>query len=252
MIKITAIASSSKGNMYMTEEWKDIPGFEGIYQVSSYGRLKSFKKDTAGKILSLVNKKGGYFSIVLEAKGAKIRYARMHVLVAEAFVPNPNNLPEVNHMDFNKQNTRADNLEWTTRKNNQSHARKHNPNIIKGMVNYNQKTRPSPIIQLSLDGEYIKMHLNGKEAALASGVCQRNILQVASGAEYKPGKKRIQAGGFNWLFAHTIDFDMDMSHVHKSNREFIERQQLCAELSRRKFDIRGRNTNGQSQERAGL
>lgn len=224
----------------MTEKWKSVPGFEGIYEISDLGRLKSYKKDKAGRILKMTNKKGGYFSVVLTAKNVKTRHTRMHVLVAEAFVPNPDNLPEVNHMDFDKQNTRADNLEWTTRKDNMVHARKHNPNIVKGMVHYNQKIRPMPLMQFSLDGSFVGYHQNGTEASKTTGVCQRNILQVASGTEYRPGLKRIQAGGYNWCFMMTIDIGMDFSHVDKNDNEFLERKQLCAAKRRRNASHRGR------------
>jgi len=216
----------------MDEEWKDIPGFEGFYQVSNFGRLKSFKEIKTGRVLSNKNKNGGYFSVVLSITRGAVRYTRMHRLVAEAFIQNPNGLPEVNHKDCNRQNDHIDNLEWVSKKQNIAHAVKTKPSFLDGMKRYNQKIRPMPIIQLSLDGSYIRTYANSTEAHKATGVCQRNILQVASGTEYKPGQRRMQAGGYNWLFMMTIDFDMDLTNVHKNNKQFIERKQLCAKLSR--------------------
>lgn len=225
----------------MDEIWKDIPGFEGVYQISNHGRLKSFKELREGRVLSNVNRKGGYFSIVLGRNNKIERCTRIHRLVAETFLDNPNNLPEVNHIDGNKQNNRVENLEWVTRKQNAEHAMKTVPGFIEAMRRYNQVERPNPIIQLTLDGEYVAMHRNGKEAAKATGVCQRNILQVAAGTEYKPGKRRVQAGGFNWLFMLTLDLDGgNNNHARKSHREFVERQRICLELSKRKFARRGR------------
>ena len=185
----------------MKEQWKDIDGFEGIYQVSSFGGLKSFKDLKEGRILSNKNKNKGYFSVVLRITRGPTRYTRMHRLVAEAFIQNPDNLPAINHKDSNKQNNRVDNLEWVTISQNVQHAVKNNPGFLNGMKRYNQQIRPVRIVQLTLSGEYVDTHINSKEAENKTGVCYRNILQVAAGTEYKPGKKRNQAGGFKWSFA---------------------------------------------------
>jgi hypothetical protein len=226
----------------MDEIWKDIPGFEGVYQISNHGRMKSFKELREGRVLSNVNSKGGYISVVLGRNNKIERSTRIHRLVAEAFIDNPGNLKQVNHKDCNKQNNRADNLEWVTPHQNMSHAARHKPEFLNGMNRYNRIEKTNPIIQLTLDGEYVAMHTNGTEAARATGVCQRNILQVATGTEYKPGKRRSQAGGFNWLLVLTLDLDGgNNNHARKSHREFIERQRICLELSKRKTAHRGGN-----------
>lgn len=197
-MKLRVLASGSKGNCFV-EIWKDIKGFEGIYQISNKGRLKSFKSDSAGRILSIKNSKGGYLSVVLCYKG-KRKSVKIHRLVAEAFVPNPHNKPEVNHIDGNKQNPCAENLEWVDRRENVLHAIAQNPNIIKGMVRYNRFIKPKTIQQFSLDGRFVAEYPNAAEAAKATGICYRNILQVAAKEEYKPGKTRKQAGGYIWRF----------------------------------------------------
>lgn len=181
------------------EAWKDIKGFEGIYQISNMGRVKSFKADPNGRILSIKNSKGDYLNIVL-CHGNKRRSVKVHRLVAEAFIPNPDNKPEVNHKDGNKQNNRADNLEWVTRRENHRHALDRNPNMIKGIIRYNRYTRPKTIQQFSLDGNFVAEYPNAAEASRVTGICQRNILQVANMDEYRPGKTRRQAGGFIWRF----------------------------------------------------
>jgi len=186
------------------ELWKDVKGFEGIYQVSNKGRLKSFKASKDGRILSNKNHKGGYLSVVLVCK-SRMKSTRMHRLVAEAFLPNPENKPEVNHKDGNKQNNRVENLEWVTRKENHRHALKHSPNMLRGMRKYNRFIRPKTIQQFSLDGKLLREFPNAMEAGRITGVCHRNILQVANKDEYKPGKTRKQAGGFVWRFRKDED-----------------------------------------------
>lgn len=182
------------------EIWRDIRGFEGIYQISNKGRLKSFKDKKDGRILSNKNSKGGYLSAVLCYKNRPTRSDKIHRLVAEAFIPNPGNKPEVNHIDGDKQNNHVENLEWVSRKENARHAIAHNPNILMGMNRFNRYIRPNKIQQLTLGGRLIAEYFNAQEAGKSTGVCSRNILQVAGKEEYRLGKTRKQAGGFVWKF----------------------------------------------------
>lgn len=185
----------------MSEEiWKDIPGFEGLYKISSFGRIKSFKKDKDGVILKNTNKKGDYFSFVLQGKGKKQKSTRIHRLVAEAFIPNPDNLPEVNHKDGNKQNNRVENLEWCSRSYNTRHSINMHHEQLDPMIYYNKILRPKPIVQLRKDGTIVNRFENGAEASRATGVCHRNILQAANRTPFKPGHPRKSAGGFIWRF----------------------------------------------------
>lgn len=106
------------------EFWKDIRGYEGIYQISNLGKIKSLHRDcTKGRILNPAKNNRGYLRLGLSGNG-KVRYDSVHRLVAEAFIPNPKNLPEVNHIDGNKLNNRVENLEWVTKGENQVHAYK--------------------------------------------------------------------------------------------------------------------------------
>lgn len=101
----------------MEEIWKDIEGYEGLYQISNLGRVKSFgngsKSRWYGKerILSATNDSKGYKQIKLTNKKERKTF-KVHRLVAQAFIPNPYNLPQINHKDEVKSNNRADNLEW--------------------------------------------------------------------------------------------------------------------------------------------
>ena len=102
----------------MKEIWKDIKGYEGIYQVSNFGRIKS---SYTKRILKGGKNKAGYLLVGLYKQGVLSRKS-IHRLVAEAFIPNPDNKPEVNHIDENKTNNMVSNLEWMTAKENINHG----------------------------------------------------------------------------------------------------------------------------------
>lgn len=96
--------------------WRDIEGFEGLYQVSNTGQIRSLRFGKT-KILKVMADNRGYKSLSLYKNGKGKTY-RVHRLVAQAFIPNPNNLPEVNHKDENKANNHVSNLEWISHKDN--------------------------------------------------------------------------------------------------------------------------------------
>lgn len=102
----------------MTEVWRDVSGFEGLYQVSDRGRVRNLR---TGRLLSPDNVRG-YLRYTL-SKGGYIERRRAHRLVAEAFVPNPENKPQVNHINGDKADNRPANLEWCTGSENQTHSR---------------------------------------------------------------------------------------------------------------------------------
>lgn len=106
------------------EIWKDVNGYEGVYQISNLGNIKSLpRKNAKGKILNPSTNNRGYLRVGLCFK-EKVRYESIHRLVAEAFIPNRKNLPEVNHINGNKLDNRVENLEWVTKGQNQIHAYK--------------------------------------------------------------------------------------------------------------------------------
>ena len=100
--------------MILNEEWRDIEGYEGLYQVSNLGRVKSlnYNHTKSERILKGTPDKDGYLRVALFKDGRKDY--RVHQLVAKMFIPNPGNLQVINHKDENKQNNTAKNLEWCT------------------------------------------------------------------------------------------------------------------------------------------
>lgn len=107
----------------MKEVWKPIPNFEGLYDVSNFGRVKSLPRNgtiSKSRILKPLKKKSGYLDIVLQKNG-KRTYKHIHQIVALTFIPNPLDKPQVNHKDGNKYNNHVNNLEWNTASENLNH-----------------------------------------------------------------------------------------------------------------------------------
>ncbi len=143
------------------EIWKDIKGYEGLYQVSTLGRVRSFdryvknrmsnKNIKRGKVLTPCTNRNGYKQLNLIINTKK-KPKTIHRLVAETFISNPENKPCVNHIDGNKKNNNVKNLEWVTYSENTIHALKKGLKIpLKGMNHYKR-----PINQFTLDGKFVK------------------------------------------------------------------------------------------------
>ena len=135
----------------MVEIWKDIPEFKGFYQVSNIGRVKSLDRvDSNGrkrpmKILQLNPDSDGYLIVGLHKNG-KCKTAKIHRLVAEAFIQNPNRYKEVNHKDENKKNNSVENLEWCTTQYNLTYG--HRLECAKGENNHLHKLTKEQVIEI--------------------------------------------------------------------------------------------------------
>lgn len=173
--------------MNTTEIWKDIEGYEGFYQVSNYGRVKSLKFGKE-KILKHRRNTFGYLEIVL-CSGGKPKSFKIHRLVAKAFIPNPNNLPQINHKDENKENNCEWNLEWCTPSYNINYGKR---NERVRQTETNNTNRSKQVCQYTLDKQIIKVWQSINECK-RNGFSCGNISQCCNG-------KRIQYKGYKWEF----------------------------------------------------
>lgn len=179
----------------MQELWKPIKDYEGLYEVSNLGRVKSLPKMHGNRYwnFSLILKENiaynGYSGVFLQ-KNKKSTRKSLHRLVAESFIPNPNNLPQVNHKDGNKLNNRVDNLEWCSQSENQIHSRK-----LGLQKNLKGKDSPSSkkILQYDKFGNFIAEHICIKETAEKFGITSGTLSNCLRG-------KRKTAGGYVWRY----------------------------------------------------
>ena len=122
---------------------KDIKGYEGIYGITSCGKVWSYRRK---KFLELTPDTKGYLCVSLQVNGNRKTY-KVHRLVAEAYIPNPENLPQVNHRDENKKNNCLQNLEWCDCKYNNNYGTRNDR-----LASSNKK----PILQFTLEGEFVR------------------------------------------------------------------------------------------------
>ena len=176
----------------MDEVWKPIVGYEGLYEVSNLGRVRSLDHIThivrrngeydcliKGKILSPLVRQHGYLGVQLYGRGGhkkrNLRTCSVHRLVAEAFIPNPMGYAEVNHKDESKTNNCADNLEWCNHIRNSNYGTR--PKRIGDMHRNGKKSKP--IAQYTFDGELVKVFPSLQEAG-RNGYAASNICRCAN------------------------------------------------------------------------
>ena len=185
----------------MTEIWKtaiyDGIIYEGLYKVSNLGRILSLGNGgthKTSKILKTRKNKYGYLQVQLCKNGIRKTF-QVHRLVAQTFIPNPENLPEVNHIDENKENNfvflnedgtvnkEKSNLEWSTHKNNCNHGTR---------IQRIAKTQSKPILQFTLDGKFVREWESIKE-------CGRNGFNKSHVCQCCKGKLKTHKG-FRWEY----------------------------------------------------
>lgn len=197
----------------MLEIWKPIEGYEGLYEVSNLGRFKALPKiivysngiaHTYPEIIlkTTVSKYNGYVHIGLTNTDKKQKTFRAHRLVAKAFIPNVNNLPEVNHLDYIKTNNCVDNLEWADRfMQNQHSALKPNrkwQSHRKGMSGVkNHKSIPVAKIDVKTN-EVVKIYDSGNLAAIDTEKAHQAKITACC-----KGKRNMHAG-YKWQYADAL------------------------------------------------
>lgn len=181
----------------MQEVWKDIEGYEGLYQISNCGRVKSLNYRRHGYPQILVPKENNSGRLWIElARDREKRCFLIHRLVAQAFIPNPNGYAEINHKDENPHNNVADNLEWCNRQYNVSYYYQRHPNGPTKCCSERYGNRKKlPIEQRSADGVVVRIWKNSREIFLETGMSDWSISECCRG-------NRNTAYGYYWQYAN--------------------------------------------------
>lgn len=165
------------------EIWKDISEYESIYEISNYGKVR--RKDS-NYILKNQIKPSGYFYVTLSKnKATKKKY--IHRLVAEAFLPNPKNLAQVNHKDGCKAHNHINNLEWCTQQENLLHAKKYGL-ISPTIENLNHESKP--VIRIEDGKKFDSATMAAKEMKVSTSAIRKAILKG----------KNATSCGFHWKY----------------------------------------------------
>lgn len=184
------------------EFWKDIPGYEGLYQASTYGRVKSLARPNANnqykeeRILSPGNQ-NRYMGYVLCIDG-KHKNHHAHRLVAETFIPNFHNWPIINHKDENPSNNAVSNLEWCTYKYNNSYGTR-----LKKIGEKNKYGSCCQAVKMiTKNGECIRIFFSAAEAQRRTGINSAQICACANHYEHtikgRVTARYLTAGGYRW------------------------------------------------------
>lgn len=192
----------------MKEIWKDIEGYKGLYQASNLGRIRSLTHEVhcgltphskaikKGKILQAHPNLRKYLTVVLSAKN-KRKTITVHRLIAQTFIPNPQNLPQVNHIDGDKNNNCVNNLEWCSAKENIQHSWKNGLSKSythpKGVLTKYSASLCKQVDQFDLYNNYIKTFSSVSEASRMMNCSISNIKDCCRG-------RQKTAKGFIWRF----------------------------------------------------
>lgn len=176
--------------------WKSVVDHEGLYEVSNRGNIRSLHKET--KELSIANSKRGY-RVVSLYKDGNATMKNVHQLVAQAFIPNPDNKPCINHKDFNRLNNYVENLEWCTYAENNLHS-----------IEEGKKGRT--VIQFTKDGEFVQQFDSIKRAESHTGIASQNIGKVCKG-------EREFAGEYKWEYG--VDKDVFPQFVPEDEEQKV-------------------------------
>lgn len=182
----------------MEEIWRDIEGYEGLYQVSNYGNVKSLNYARHGYEQLLVPKCNNSGRLWVELRGnGKPKQMLIHRLVGMSFIPNPNGFPQINHIDENPKNNCVENLEWCTAEYNNRYSRLLHPERFKERKESKKYGRRLGlcVAQYSKDETLIKIWKNSRTIYLETGMSDWSISECCRG-------KRKTAHGYIWRYAN--------------------------------------------------
>lgn len=182
---------------YTNEEWRDVAGYEGLYMVSNYGRVKSLDRRNninqlvKGRIMKLEIHKSGYVSVGLSKNGF-VKRCLVHRLVGQAFIPNPDNYPQIDHKDSDPLNNNVSNIRWVTPSQNVNTEHRRSLVIVATVNGKNSK----PVLQYTLDGEFVREWPSTMEIQRVLGFSNGSIGRVCRG-EYR------QSNGYLWRYKNS-------------------------------------------------
>lgn len=190
----------------MEEIWKDIKDYEGVYQVSNMGNVRSLDRQShetlnikahnlTGRLMKACDNSKGY-KFLRFCKNGRSYTKYVHRLVAETFIPNPDNKPQVNHKDMIKSNNNVDNLEWMTSSENIIHGLKNGHKRTRLIKKYGAKNHRSKAVgKFDLEHNLLEVYGGTLEAERETGICHVGIIQCCNNEKY-----RKTAGGFIWEY----------------------------------------------------
>lgn len=215
----------------MSEEiWRDIKGWGGRYQVSNFGRVKSVARKVRStpfgkgeglkpipeRIVILQDRNGyntAFLSVIKNINGKSTRIKKrygVHRLVAEAFIPNPENKPQVNHIDRDRKNNNVENLEWVTGKENQKHWRDQSKNTSLGSPKWAKRVR---CVETGIE------YKSFLDASQQTGICYSTICKVATRVP-----RHKTAGGYHWKLVN--EDDLSKSKKTSNQKQIIKQRAL--------------------------
>lgn len=187
-----------RGELMTNEIWKDVVGYEGLYQTSNLGRIKNYK----GKIMALFDDGHGYLHLSLYKNGYGKNF-KVHRIVASAFIDNPELKKTVNHIDGNKKNNNVENLEWATYSENHKHAYRIGLKVVSdkqracasitGTRTCDVNRPRTPVIAM-LDGKEVKTYKSAHEAERDTKASATVIIRCCKG-------KAKHSGDYEWRYA---------------------------------------------------
>lgn len=186
------------------EEWRDVENYEGKYQISNLGRLRSFARSVEPLIFAPHYDKDGYIMYGLRRNG-KIYTKKAHRLVASAFIPNKDNLPQINHIDEDKTNNRVSNLEWCSHLYNNRYGTKRQRISFYAMYRGHTLRK---IRQYTKDGLLVKEHISSRMAERETDIKHQNIIETCRGGQ-------TQSGGYLWCYADDIQRIKEIESLQK-------------------------------------